>query len=173
MQDDREGFAPIAEDSNDESASMLSPRARHAALTLGSTNDSAIFLDTLPSQYSAAPHHSLGDDDDFSSGSSNRSSVEIPSQSRNPFVDAPTGGADSSLHLHRQTLAGKLSQHADDRIDGLEEKLHGDSQGQELLELEVEEREFEQSLGARTVKPADDWDLLGEIEPPLDNGKKD
>lgn len=168
---------------------MLSPRAREAAHRLGSVrlvfavhlgscshsfdaqrNDSAIFLDTIPSDYIAAPHHSLGDDDD--SDSSSRSSVEIPSQSRNPYLDNP-GGPESSLHLHKQTRLGKEQQHEHDRIEGLEERIHGTAEeGQELVELETREKAFEESLNRPPSADAETgWDLLGEME--SNKGKKE
>lgn len=80
---------------------------------------------------------------------------------------------DSSLHLHKQTLASKLHQHDGDRIEGLEEKLHagsGDQEGQELVELENRERAFEESLKFPTAEEQREsetgWDLMGEMEEP-------
>lgn len=138
-------------------------------IPLSQRNDSAISLGDIPSDYAAAPHHSLGDDDD--SDSSSRSSVEIPSQSRNPYLDDPTG-AQSSLHLHKQTRLGKEQQHEHDRIEGLEEKIHESAEEErELVDLESREKAFEESLNRPPSEGETGWDLLGEIE--LSKGKKD
>lgn len=143
-------------------------------------NDSAIFLETLPSELSSSnnPHHALGDDSDDDDRDS-RSSTELPSASRNPFVEAPhaSATADSegtSLHLRRESLSSKLHQHDDDRIPGLESKIF-ETDDRELVELEREEHDLEASLeaGVRHGKSSsgknetDDgasWDLLGEMD---------
>lgn len=165
-------------------------------------NDSAIFLETLPSNLASAPHHSLGADSDSdsdsdsnsSSPSSARTSIELPSASRNPFVDAPvTGGsaslglglglvdsttvdASSSLHLHRQTREGKRLQHEHDVIPDLRHRIGlghelDDAKDERGRELALEEREFENSLQMGLMGGGDHGhDDHGDVDD--DDGKK-
>lgn len=160
---------------------MISPRARNAARLLGAVRLSCALFAGQPNSRPpvqsnesaqdfhdsdfAAPLHSLGGSGSQSSSSTSsaRSSVEIP-------TGHPLGRYDSEQHpLHRATGYSKAQQHAQGRVEGLEEKLFD-------ADLELMEREVERNLDGAIAahREAEDWDLLGGDEEAAspDNRKK-
>ncbi|KAL8293768.1 hypothetical protein RQP46_000469 [Phenoliferia psychrophenolica] len=147
------GFEAVPGESHgEEEDPMLSPRARNAARLLGASNESA--QDFHDSDF-AAPLHSLG------GTGSNSSSSSLASSARSSVEVRPTDLYDTEEHhaLHRTTGFGKAKQHAQGRVEGLEEQLFD-------ADLELKEREVERNLDGAIEghREADDWDLLGQEE---------
>ncbi|KAI5481797.1 nucleotide-sugar transporter [Pseudohyphozyma bogoriensis] len=120
----------VPEDSHGEEDDTLlgSPRARNIARVLGTRNESATAFHDYEGDFQA-PLHSLG----RSSSDSDRSSVSLD-------LTVEEGGGGENHHLRRVTSSGKAKQHAEGRVEGVEDSV---------------KKVFED------VKETDEWDLLG------------
>ncbi|SCV71381.1 BQ2448_2969 [Microbotryum intermedium] len=114
----------------DADVMLLTERERSVSRTLGATNASAVYLETLPYELTRGSHHTLGSNPSISSSaSSSQSSLSLPAR--------------DSIHLRRASHASKAHEMEEHAIPHLEERVN---EGENMLGLEKEARELERAL---------------------------